>query len=207
MRLMKSINFLPTFAVSVAATVSFMDFQVQAAVPPAPQGVITVREYLDIPGTTLPALTNDASFPNSPDLVFYSQRLEWPTGPDDATPPPGNVKQNYGVQVIGYFYPPTTGQYRFAIAADDNAALYLSTDSTPANKVQIAIEAGWNQVRNWDGQANGRALVDVGTADERWNNQSKPITLTANQPYYIEALMKEGGGGDNVAVAYRTDGS
>jgi len=76
--------------------------------------------------------------------------------------------------------------------------VYLSTDSTPANKVLIAIEAGWNQVRNFDGQANGRLLVDVGTADERWNNQSKAISMTAGTAYYIEGLMKEGGGGDNI---------
>jgi len=133
--------------------------------------------------------------------------LEWPTGPDDATPPDPDIKNDYGVQIIGYFHPPTTGTYRFAIAADDNAEMYLSTDSTPANKVLIGVEAGWNTVRNWDGQANGRVLVDVGTPDERWNNQSKGIALTQGQVYYIEALMKEGGGGDNLAVAYKTDGT
>ena len=159
---MKTHNSTALLAATAAAALLIPVFSLKAAVPPSPQGVITVKEFLDIPGTTLADLTNNAKFPNNPDLDFYPARLEWPTGPDDATPPPGNVKNNYGVQVIGYFYPPTTGQYRFAIAADDNAALYLSTDSTPANKVQIAIEAGWNQVRNWDGQANGRALVDVG---------------------------------------------
>jgi hypothetical protein len=206
---MKRINFLATFAVSMAATVSFLEFRTQAAAPPTPQGFITAREYLNLTGTTLGDLTNAAKFPNSPDVVDYPARLEWPTGPDDSTPPPGDVKNNYGIQVIGYFYPPTTGLYRFAISADDNAALYLSTNSDPANKQRLCIEAGWNTVRNWDGQETdrGRAMVDVGTADERWNNQSKPIQLTAGQVYYIEALEKEGGGGDNVAVAYRTDGA
>jgi hypothetical protein len=32
------------------------------------------------------------------------------------------------------------------------------------------------------------------------------INLTANQPYYIEALMKEGGGGDNLAIAIQDPG-
>lgn len=196
-------------AASVAAALLIPGFGLKAAAPSSPQGFITAKEFLDINGTAVADLTGNAKFPNSPDVVDYPARLEWPTGPDDATPPPGNVKNNYGVQVIGYFYPPAAGQYRFAISADDNAVLYLSTDSNPANKVQLAVEAGWNSVRNWDGQETdrSRALVDVGTADERWNNQSKPITLAANVPYYIEALMKEGGGGDNVAVAYRTDGT
>ena len=38
-----------------------------------------------------PDLTNSPKFPNSPDITGYSPRLEWPTGPDDATPPPGRA--------------------------------------------------------------------------------------------------------------------
>jgi hypothetical protein len=33
--------------------------------------------------------------------------------------------------------------------------------------------------------------------------QSAPITLQAGQRYYVEALMKEGGGGDNLAVGWQ----
>src|SRR5438128_5651981 len=206
---MNRINFLVTFAVSVVATILVVDFQAHAAAPPTPQGLITAKEFLDLPGTTIPDLTNSAKFPNNPDIVNYPARFEWPTGPDDATPPPADVRNSYGIQIIGYFYPPVTGQYRFAIASDDNSVLYLSTDSTPANKSAICLEAGWNTVRNWDDQTAGRAraLIAAGTPDERWNNQSKPIALTKGQIYYIEALQKEGGGGDNVAVAYRTDGT
>src|SRR5262245_5777153 len=206
---MKRITFLASIAALVAASLLIVSFPARAAAPPRPQGFITAKEFLDIGGTTIPDLTNNVKFPNNPDNVNYPARFEWPTGPDDATPPPGDVKNSYGIQIIGYFYPPITGQYRFAIAADDNAVLYLSTDSNPANKVRICIEAGWNTVRNWDNQdsGRGRALVDMGTVDERWNNQSKPITLQSNVVYFIEALQKEGGGGDNVAVAYRTDGT
>src|SRR5947208_581765 len=119
---------------SVAAAFLISGFGLKAAAPASAQGVITAKEFLDIGGTAIPDLTNNAKFPNNPDLEFHPARLEWPTGPDDATPPPGNVKNNYGVQVIGYFYPPANGQYRFAIASDDNSVLYLSTDSDPAHK-------------------------------------------------------------------------
>src|SRR5262245_49823053 len=91
---MKSINILAPLAVSVAATVLLVGFQARAAAPTTPQGFITAREYLNLTGTTLPDLTNNAKFPNSPDVVDYPARLEWPTGPDDATPPPGDVKNN-----------------------------------------------------------------------------------------------------------------
>src|SRR5262249_9094909 len=39
------------------------------------------------------------------------------------------------------------------------------------------------------------------------NQQSAPISLTAGKAYYIAALQKEGGGGDNLAVRWlRPDG-
>lgn len=176
----------------------------QAAAPAAPTGRITAREFLNIGGTTLPALTDSPKFPNSPDVVGYPTLFEWPSNPD-GSPPPGDVKNNYGVQIIGYIYPPTTGDYQFAIAADDNAVLYLSTDDNPANKVEIAREPSWNQVRKFSTESR-RTRVDVGTPDERLVNVSKKIRLTAGRAYYIEALMKEGGGGDNLAVAWAKPG-
>lgn len=174
------------------------------AAPAAAQGVITAREFLNISGTTLPALTDSPKFPNSPDVVAYPTLFEWPANPDGSQPA-GDVKNNYGVQIIGFLYPPTTGDYQFALAADDNAVLYLSTDDNPANKVAIANEPSWNPVRAFSAESR-RGLVDVGTADERRVNISKKIRLTAGRAYYIEALMKEGGGGDNLAVAWAKPG-
>src|SRR6266699_4636676 len=175
---MKRITFLATLSVSMAATILLVDSQAHAAAPPTPQGFITAKEFLDIGGsTTIPDLTNNAKFPNNPDIVNYPARFEWPTGPDDVTTAPADVRNDYGIQIIGYFYPPVTGQYRFAVASDDNSIVYLSTDSNPANKSAICAEAGWNTIRNWDDQTagRGRALIAAGTPDERWNNQSKPI--------------------------------
>ena len=174
--------------------------------PSTAQGAITVREFR--PTTDqIATLTNLASFPNSPDVVDYSPRFEWPTGPDDATPPPTDSgKNNYGVQILGYFYPPETADYIFAINSDDNGLLYLSTDATPANKRLIASEPMWSNVRQFASTAQ-RTLVDIGTADERFINVSKKIHLTNGVPVYIEALMSEGTGGDNLSVAFSTNGS
>ena len=53
------------------------------------------------------------------------------------------------------------------------------------------------------------ALVPAGT--ETWvarpENQSAPIPLVAGQRYYIEALMKEGSGGDHLAVTWQMPGA
>jgi hypothetical protein len=182
---------------------------IQAQVPPAatPQGAITIHEYRPT-GGDIASLTNLATFPNSPDYTDYSPRFEWPTTVDGAPPPGDSGKNNYGVQIIGYFYPPTSGNYTFAIASDDAGRLFLSTDSTPANKRLIAQEGVWNGVRAFDnpeGVDRRRTIVDTTTG--RAENVSLPIALTANTPYYIEALMAEGNGGDSLAVTYTTDGS
>jgi hypothetical protein len=178
-----------------------------AAPPATPQGAITVREFRPA-AADIASLTNLASFPDSPDVLEYSPRFEWPTTADGSPPPGDSGKNNYGVQIIGYFYPPTSGNYTFAIASDDNGRLFLSTDSNPANKQLIAQEAQWNGVRNFgnpEGTDRRRTIVDAATG--RSSNVSVPIALVANTPYYIEALMSEGTGGDSLAVTYTTDGT
>ncbi|HKS36827.1 MAG TPA: hypothetical protein VJW76_06535 [Verrucomicrobiae bacterium] len=190
---------------AVAATLLVPVFSLDAAAPTSPQGVITAREFLDIGGGTAVAdLTNNAKFPNSPDLVAYPARFEWPTGPDDATPPAADLKNNYGTQIIGYFYPATTGPHTFYLAADDGAVLYLSTDSDPANKKLIAVETAWSPVRGWESTAGGSVLESKNSSTytgSQWPGGGTAINLTQGQPYYIEALAKEGIGGDNLAVS------
>ena len=64
----------------------------------------------------------------------------------------------------------------------------MSTDDSPANKVQIANVPGWSNSRQWN---------------KYTSQQSSPVRLIAGQRYYIEALQKEGTGGDNLAVGWR----
>src|SRR5690606_25565576 len=129
------------------------------------------------------SLTNLPSFPDDPDLVDYAPQFEWPTTPDGSPPPANSGNENYGVQIIGYFYPPVTGQYTFAIASDDAGRLFLSTDSDPANKQLIAQGAVWNGVRAFDNPITDpptdRRRVIVDTTTGRHENVSVPISLTA----------------------------
>ena len=104
---------------------------------------------------------------------------------------PVNVLDNYGTRLRGFICPPVTGAYTFWIASDDNGELWLSTDDNPANKVRIAYVPGWSSSRQWN---------------KFPQQQSAPITLQAGQSYYIEALMKEQGGGDNLAVRWQLPG-
>ena len=100
---------------------------------------------------------------------------------------PINTMDNFGTRVRGYLCPPVSGQYKFWIASDDNSELWLSTDANPANKQLIANVPGWTGSRQWG---------------KYTQQQSAAINLVAGQLYYIEALQKEGGGADNLAVGW-----
>ncbi len=99
-----------------------------------------------------------------------------------------NFGDNYGTRVRGYICPPTTGNYTFWIAGDDNTELWLSTSDNPANKVKIAY-SNWTSWREWTKYAS---------------QKSAAIGLEAGKKYYIEALHKEAyGGGDGVTVGWQ----
>jgi hypothetical protein len=104
---------------------------------------------------------------------------------------PSNVADNYGQRVRGYVVPPATGNYTFWLASDDSSELYLSSDATAANKVRIASVSGWTSSREWNKSPSQKSAV---------------VSLTAGQRYYVEALMKEGAGGDNLAVGWLRPG-
>jgi len=133
--------------------------------------------YSNLTGTEVANLTSSSKFINGlPDSTSTLTALfEAPSG----------VADNYGQRMRGYFISAETGNHVFVIASDDSSELWLSTDATPANKTKIAYVAGYTSSREWT----------------KFTTQtSNGVVLQAGQPYYIEALMKEGSGGDNLAV-------
>ena len=137
-----------------------------------------------IGGSAVNDLTSDPRYPDQPTSTTYVTDLfEAPT----------DVMEFYGERMHGYILPPQTGNYTFWIATDDGGSLYLSTDEKPANAREIAYVSGWTPSRQWDTEPNQR---------------SAPISLVAGKAYYVSALMKEHGGGDNLAVRWlRPDGT
>jgi hypothetical protein len=102
---------------------------------------------------------------------------------------PSNDGDQYGQRIRGYICPPNTGNYLFWIASDDDGELWLSTDDNPANKKKIAYIQDLNATsREWDKYSS---------------QQSASIYLQSGKRYYIEALHKEGWGGDNLAVGWQ----
>ena len=101
---------------------------------------------------------------------------------------PTDIADQYGARIRGYVCPPTSGNYTFWVAGDDNVELWLSSNDQPSNIQRIAYHNSWTQPQQWN---------QFGT------QQSGQINLQAGQRYYIEALVKEGGGGDNLAVGWQ----
>ena len=141
------------------------------------KGNILYEWWYGFAGTAVADLTGDPRYPNSPDQAEWRTSFQGPV----------NWRDNYGTRARGYVYPPANGDYNFWISGDDYCELWLSTDDNPANVVMIAEVPGWTEAFAW------------GTYPAQ---KSKAITLTAGQKYYIEALMKEEGGGDSLTVAW-----
>jgi hypothetical protein len=146
-------------------------------------GTIDYDYWLNIgDGAAVSDLTNDPDYPNNPS---GHQKLT-------SFDAPYNWADDYGGRIQGYLVPPTSGNYVFWISSDGNGELWLSTDSNPANKVKIAYVPG-------------------ATGHNVWNvypqQQSVSIYLVAGQKYYIEALQKDGSGGDNLSVAWQRPGT
>ena len=153
--------------------------------PPAGPGTgITWEWYTSITGTSVADLTNAAKFVASqPDQVSTLT---------NGFETPANIADNYGSRVRAYYIAPVTASnYVFWIASDDTSELWLSPDLNPANKVRIANVPGYTDSRSWLKYPS---------------QQSGSIALVAGQRYYIEALMKEGTGSDNLAVGADING-
>ena len=152
--------------------------------PPAAlgSGQILREWWLELPGEAVENLLQHPDYPNAPSGSDLINAFEAPRTFDD----------NYGTRIRGYLYPPTSGEYRFWIAADDSAQLILSSDDNPANGVIIAAVPSWTHSQEWDRYPQQRSIG---------------IQLEAGKRYYIEARHKESTGKDNLAVSWRIPGA
>jgi hypothetical protein len=142
-------------------------------------GTILREVWEDIGGDAVSDLTGNPKYPDNPS---WSDKLTvfdfWDLGLD-----------NYGGRLRGWLHVPVAGDYTFWIASDNGSELWLSSDDDPANAQMIAAVPG----ANWTGHYEWEKFPE---------QKSAPITLASGR-YYIEALMKEGAGGDGVAVAWQ----
>ncbi|MCR2806561.1 fibronectin type III domain-containing protein [Paenibacillus soyae] len=146
--------------------------------PTAPTGSITREYWTNLSGGTIASIPTGTTPTGTSSLTSFQA--------------PSNWGDNYGTRIRGYIVPSVTGTYQFSIAGDNNSVLYLSTNDNPANKVMIGEVIDWVNELSWTQNAT---------------QQSGLISLQAGQRYYVEVLHKEEGGGDHVAVGWKTPGS
>ena len=140
-------------------------------------GKIQQEVWNNVPGTRVSSIPVNTEPSSVKDLTIFEI--------------PSNAADNYASRVRGYVVAPETGNYTFWIASDDQSQVWLSSDDNPANKKKIAEVTGWTTSRQWDKYPSQKSAV---------------ISLVANKKYYIEALHKEGTGGDNLAVGWQLPG-
>ena len=129
-------------------------------------------------GTAVSDLTSNARFPCAPDITDEV--------PEFRTPP--NIGDNYGGRLAAWLHVPVAGDYTFWVASDDNSQLFFGTH--PGKAKMIAQVTSWTDDQQWD-----------------WYAEQKSATMTLDAGvYFIEALWKEGGGGDNCSAAWEGPG-
>ena len=144
-------------------------------------GAINFQRWNNINGSAVSNLTSNVNYPNNPSSTGTQTLFEMPQ----------NLGNNIGIRMNGYICPPTTGTYVFWIASDASSELWLSTTSSSANKVLIAFNTSSTNYRQWNKYASQKSVA---------------ISITAGQLYYVEALMKESTGNDNLSVGWAKPG-
>ncbi|HKQ39318.1 MAG TPA: immunoglobulin domain-containing protein [Verrucomicrobiae bacterium] len=137
------------------------------------------------PGNAVSLLTSHPNYPNNPresfSLPSFDTRHVYPAGNE-------TTREQFGGRVRGLFIPVISGPHRFYLASDDASQLFVNPSGPDsAGKQLVAQETGCCN--------NFMPAGDPKT--------SAALNLTAGQPYYVEALYKEGGGGDWLKVAAR----
>lgn len=158
-------------------TYCFCAFVAMASMAQAQTSGVLREVWTNLDGNPISALTASPNFPTNPVLRVV----------DPAFQTPVNWTDRYGVRLRAYLLPPATSSYTFWISGDDSCELWLSTNDTPANRVRIATVSSATSPLAWNTRAEQR---------------SAPVSLQTGKRYYIEALMKEGAGGDSLAVGW-----
>jgi hypothetical protein len=142
----------------------------------APEKGLICEIYAGVRGRGVEDLKRSPRFPKQPDRIEKLAAFD--------TPPFGD---HYGQRVRGYLTPPVSGDYVFWISADDSAELILSAGDNPSSSERIASVPDWTLKGEWTKYPQ---------------QHSAPIYLSAGRRYYIEAVMKQEGGGNHLIVKW-----
>lgn len=126
-------------------------------------------------GNSVASLVAHPNFPNKPRETFHLNSFSSKGGYAD------DSHEQFGGRLRGLFIPPYSGKWVFYLSSDDGSALYVNpTGPSPAGKT-LAVEEP--------------SCCNVYTA-----HASSAYSMVGGRAYYVEALYKEGTGGDNCHV-------
>jgi hypothetical protein len=134
----------------------------------------------------------------SPDWLMASPAFEVDTGAIE-------IADNFCDELVGFFIPPTSGNYVFFGNSDDNNDLFLSTDTSASSRRLIAQELNWSGGLAWGTdsanapQTRSDTFVDPTTGITLYSNG---IPLLAGQKYFMQQVHHQGGGGTWNGVNY-----
>ncbi|WP_111495992.1 PA14 domain-containing protein [Marinobacter bohaiensis] len=158
------------------------DLPPTAAIPASSEpGYVQLRIWTGISGSDVADLTSIEAYPNNPNSVEEITSLV----------NEGARGTNYGSLVKGYIEAPSSGEYTFHLAGDDETQLWLSSDESSGNIQQIASVPNYSQPQVFDKYASQTSGVQ---------------TLEGGQRYYFEIRHKQGNGGNHFAVAWEGPG-
>lgn len=137
---------------------------------------VFAREVWNTP-VTAKALRDPRTFAAVPDR---SEIVSIPVGGDE-------LGDGFVQRIRGWIEAPATGAYRFAIAADDDAVLYLSAEGDPDAIREVASVTGFTDPARFD----------------RVGQSSRPIVLVKGQRIYVEARHRDVDGDDHLSIAWK----
>ncbi len=171
-------------------------------------GCLLLESWNHVDGASVEDLTWNAKYLSAPDQTLFVESAQIPEGHSYslssrvATTPPttgdywrvfmGDDWAGYGARLRGYVIAPVTGSYRFYIAGDDAAQLWLSPSNSQFDREKIAYLESATNPMEWD----------------KFPSQtSVEINLVAGQKYYLEAILKQQFGDDHMQIGWATPGS
>jgi mannan endo-1,4-beta-mannosidase len=95
---------------------------------------------------------------------------------------------NYSARLRGWLLPPISGAYTFWVASGSASEFWLSTDSSPSNRVQIAAITSSTPYSKWPHTNEA---------------ESKTVQLEAGQRYYLEIRQQQNSGSAHLSVRWR----
>ncbi len=104
---------------------------------------------------------------------------------------PKTTEVDFTLWVRALLVVPEDGKYRFWIASDDRAQLWLSRDEDPRHSELAARVDGWTEEFDFDKDGSQR---------------SREFDLKKGERYFIEAILEAGPGDNHLAVAWQRPG-